>query len=303
MRVYALLVMSMLLWGGTWVAGRIVARTIPPWDAAFLRFLMGSVFLLAMCLASGGVKSLVPKRHHLVPLLLLGITGIFGYSTLFFRGLQTIEAGRAALIVGFSPSCIALASAVFLRERLSLASVGGILLAFAGVAVVMSNGDIGAMLAGGVAIGDLMIVGCVICWTAYTLIGRRVMRDLAPLVVVTWSCVVGTLLLFPLALHSGMLTNMQGWTTSGWVGLVYLGPFATSLAYYWYYDAISRIGSVRSAIFINLVPVFALLLGALLLGETLSASLMIGGGMVMAGVYVTVLWKNRKQKTERRKSI
>jgi len=294
MKVYALLVMSMLLWGGTWVAGRIVARTIPPWDAAFLRFLMGSVCLVTMCLASGGIKLLVPKRHHLLPLLLLGATGIFGYSTLFFRGLKTIEAGRAALIVGFAPSSIALASAVFLRERLSAMAVGGILLAFGGVGVVMSNGDIGTLLARGVAVGDLMIVGCVICWTAYTLIGRQVMRDLAPLVVVTWSCMIGTVMLFPLALHSGILHNTQGWSAGAWIGLVYLGPFATSLAYYWYYDAVSRIGSVRSAIFINLVPVFALLLGALLLGETLSGALLIGGGMVMAGVYVTVLWKSTR---------
>ena len=288
-KTIALLVVTMALWGGTWVAGRIVSQSVGPWTAAFLRFLLAAFFLVAMCLARGGTKAMRVERRQLLSLLMLGATGFFGYSALFFAGLKTVEAGRAALIVGCIPSCIALGATFVYRERISLRIAAGILLSLGGVAVIMGNGNLMSLLSGGVKIGDLMIVGCVLCWSSYTLIGRPLMKAMAPLTAVTWACMFGVLLLLPFAFSDGLVGDIRAMGRTEWASLVYLGPLGASLAYLWYYDAVKKLGPVKSGLFINLVPCFGVLFGCLFLDERLSLWLLVGGAMVISGVTLATL--------------
>jgi drug/metabolite transporter (DMT)-like permease len=286
--VFLMLVGTMALWGGTWPVGRVVSSSVEPWNAALARFAMASVALVLICVRTGGWRSLRLRPALLPLLLLLGATGIFGYSFLFFSGLKTTDAGRAGLIVGCIPASIALGSSVIARQRPSLLAMAGILMSLAGVWVVISHGNPLTLLRGEVRSGDLMILGCVFCWTAYTLLARPVMHELAPLVAVTWSCLVGTLLIVPFALAGGFLREIQSTSAAAWAGLVYLGVPATSLAYYWYYHAIRRIGGMASGMFINLVPLFALASGCLFLGETLQMSEVLGGLLVISGVVIAM---------------
>ena len=291
--VYAMLVGSMVLWGGTWPVGRIVAAAVAPWNAAFLRFVLATGALVLICLRVEG-RQAFRIRHGLLPrLLLLGATGIFGYSFLFFSGLKTTGAGRAGLIVGCIPVCIALCSSLIARQRLPLLAVAGILLSLLGVSVLISNGDPLVLLRGQVRAGDLMILGCVLCWTAYTLLARPVMRELPPLVALTWSCLLGTVLILPFAFAGGLWRDVMAARRIEWAGLAFLGVLATSLGYYWYYHAIRQIGAVVAGIFINLVPLFALLLGCIFLKERVHLSQLLGGLMVITGVVLTIKAQHR----------
>jgi len=274
----------MALWGGTWPVGRVVATAVGPWTAALLRFALAGGALVLICILQGGLRILLVRAALLPRLFLLAASGIFGYSFLFFTGLQTTDASRAGLIVGCIPVCIALSAALIARRRPSLLAMAGILISLLGVSVVISRGNPLILLRGDVRPGDLMILGCVFCWTAYTLLARRVMLEVPPLVAVTWSCLMGTALILPFAIHGGFLQEIRHIDGTVWTGLVYLGVPATSLAYYGYYHAIRRIGGVASGIFINLVPLFALLFGWLFLDETLHAGELLGGLLVISGV-------------------
>jgi len=286
--VIVMLVATMALWGGTWPVGRVVASSVDPWIAALLRFSMAGIALVLICSRTGGTATLKVRPGLLPHLLLLGATGIFGYSILFFSGLKTTDAGRAGLIVGFIPASIALCSALIARQRPSFPAMSGILMSLLGVWIVISHGSPFSVLRGDVRAGDLMILGCVFCWTAYTLLARPVMREIPPLVAVTWSCILGTAMILPFALAAGLLREIRSIDAAAWAGLIYLGVPATSLAYYWYYHAIRRIGGVASGIFINLVPLFALASGCLFLGETLETSEVLGGLLVITGVVVAM---------------
>lgn len=297
--VYAWLVVSMALWGGTWPVGRVVAAAVNPWNAAFLRFIMATTALVVICLQVKGRGALRVRRGLLPQLLMLGATGIFGYSFLFFSGLKTTPAGRAGLIVGCIPVSIAFFSSLFSRKRLPLFGLAGILLSLIGVSVVISNGNPLVLLRGKVRTGDLMILGCVFCWTAYTLLARPVMKELSPLVALTWSCIIGTLLILPFALLGGLWRDITGASWAEWGGLAYLGVVATSLAYYWYYNAICHVGPVGAGIFINLVPLFAVLLGCIFLKEPLYISQILGGIMVVSGVVITVRANNSQKPPSR----
>lgn len=284
--VYTLLIISMALWGGTWVAGRVLAQSMHPMPAAFLRFVAASLTLVVMCWrAQGGMPRL--ERKHILPVFFLGSTGVFAYSYFFFTGLQTITAGRAALIVACIPVCISLLSALLYKEKFGPVRILGALTSLVGVSVVIADGNPLALLSGGVSRGDFMILGCVASWTAYSLGGRAVMKTLPPLTAVSWSCIIGTVMLLPAALMDGLVGEILHARFIDWVCIVYLGALATGLAYFWYYQAISVIGASRAGIFINTVPVFAVVMGFFLLGEPVHLTLLLGGLMVVTGVYLT----------------
>lgn len=284
--VYAVLILSMALWGGTWVAGRVLAQSIHPMSAAFLRFVLASAMLVAMCCRADGHMPRL-RRDQILPVLFLGATGVFIYSYFFFTGLQTIPAGRAALIVACIPVCISVISAVFYKERFGPVRIVGALLSLVGVSVVIADGNPLALLSGGVSRGDFMILGCVASWTAYSLGGRVAMKSLSPLTAVTWSCLFGALMLLIPAVSGGLMEDVIKARAVDWACLAFLGILATGLAYFWYYQAIAIIGASRSGIFINTVPVFAVIMGALILGEPIHLSLLVGGCMVVSGVYLT----------------
>ncbi|WP_147819731.1 DMT family transporter [Salidesulfovibrio onnuriiensis] len=284
--VFFLLVLTMALWGGTWVAGRVLATHMAPLSASFLRFFSASVFLVLF--VSHGQGGFPKISWRLAPhAAFLGATGVFMYSWFFFKGLQYSTAGRAALIVACIPVCISGLSALLYKERFGPVRIFGTLLSLCGVAVVLSNGNPMTLLRQGVSTGDLLILGCVAAWTAYSLGGRSAMKHLSPPVAVMWSCLFGSAFLFFPALHTGLAEDIARASLTDWGCILYLGVLATGLSYAWYYKGIQAIGPSRAGIFINLVPIFALLFASLMLGEALELSLLLGGCMVIAGVVLT----------------
>lgn len=283
---YVTLTLTMLLWGGTFISGRMLAENVAPASAAFLRFTIASLALLLITrLTSGGLQR--PRSSHWLPLILLGATGVFSYNVCFFIGLKHISAGRAALFVACTPLVITLLSLVFHRERLPVAGFAGILLSLTGAVFVISNGHPSALLDGSFGIGEMALLGCVLSWAAYTLIGRSILHTLAPLTAVCYSSLIGALLLLIPALHAGLLGSLSLLTPTDWFNLAYLGIFGTALGFSLYYQGIKKIGATRAGVFINLVPLFALLLSWLLLEETIRFSVLAGGLMVLSGVSLT----------------
>ncbi|MGE4538830.1 MAG: DMT family transporter [Desulfovibrio sp.] len=289
--IYCKLIGSAVLWGGTWVAGRILGRYMGPFSAAFMRFLLASIFLVFL---TARLEGRVPKltRQTLPWLLLLAATGIFAYNALFFAGLRTVPAGRAALIVASIPAVVALFSALLFRERFTVVKACGIAVSFAGVGLIVSGGDPGALLHQGLSFGDVCIFGCVLTWAAYTLAGKKAMERVAPYGAVTWSCILGAAMLLPPALATGLARDVAAAGVVAWGCLLFFGILATGFGFSWYYEGVRAIGPTKAGVFINLVPVTAVFLGWLLLGEPLSSSLALGGTLVLAGVWLT----NRKMK-------
>ncbi|EPR42833.1 protein of unknown function DUF6 transmembrane [Desulfovibrio sp. X2] len=292
MLLYAKLIVSMFIWGGTWVAGRVVAREMAPFSAALLRFLFASLFLVIVQMRVEK-RFRLPARNEVLPLFLLGLTGIFFYNACFFSALRTVEAGRAALVIASIPACVALGDYLFLGARLSFSRLCGIPVSLLGVALILSDFRLGALFSGGAGVGELYLLGCVTAWAAYTLLGRRCVQSMSPLFSVTWSCLFGSLLLLPCAVGEGLLGRLPSVSFTAWGNLAFLGVMATGVAFCWYYEAIKALGASRAGVFINLVPVAAIALGVFILGEHVSLSLVVGGATVLCGVFLT----NRPQRS------
>ena len=284
---YFSLVLTMFLWGGTFIAGRLLAGAVEPASAAFLRFLIASLAMVVVTRSLEGKLS-VPRPKLWLPLLLLGMTGVFAYNVFFFYGLQHISAGRASLIVAGTPLVITVFAALFLRERLTYLKICGVLVSLAGAIMVISNGHPASLFTGGFGRGEQALLGCVLSWSAYSLIGRSVLCSLPPLAAVCYSSIIGTLLLAIPAAKEGLFSHhLAAISSLSWLSLAYLGICGTALGFSLYYKGIKKIGASRAGIFINLVPVFSLLLSWFILHETIRPAVLAGGLLVLTGVTLT----------------
>jgi len=140
---------------------------------------------------------------------------------------------------------------------------------------------------GSVGPGEGLLMGTVATWVLYTLISRQFSKQFSPLAMTFGACFTGWLMLTIAALAQGALFVLGDLSWRGESAIVFLGLFGTAISFTWYSEAIARIGTTRAAAFINLVPVFAVLLGALMLGERLGSAVLGGGVLVMAGVWLT----------------
>lgn len=286
MTLYLKLLAMAVLWGGTFVAGRLLSGEVDPYSAAFLRFAIASVCLLAL---TGYFEGGLPRvsRAQLLGVVLLGLSGVFAYNIFFFRALETLPAGQAAAVIAMNPALIALFSVVVFRESATPLKWIGIALSVFGALVVISRGHPGSLLENLLTAGELDIVLCLLSWVAYSLIGKRVLVGLSPLVAVAYAATIGMLMLAVPALHGGVLRQLGEYSVANWASLIYLGLGGTVVGFVWYYQGIRRIGATRASVFINFVPVSAIVLGHIVLGEVMTSSLLSGTVLVIAGVYLT----------------
>lgn len=287
--VYIKLLLTAFFWGGTFIAGRIVAQDVGPFSAAFLRFAIASLFLVMFLRREKGALPRL-NRLDLVSVVFLGLTGIFAYNVLFLTGLKTVTASRASLIIATNPIFIALAAHYIFRETLTPFNWLGVLLCATGAAIVISRGDMFSLVREGIGSGELFITGCVASWVLYALIGKMTMARLSPMAAVTYSSIAGALMLLPPALFEGIIPEFTTWAAADWFAIAYLGFFGTVIGFTWFYEGMKKIGASRAAIFINFVPVCAVIMAWAILDEKPDSSLIAGAVLVISGAYLT----NRK---------
>lgn len=272
----------MAIWGGAFTIGRVVAQTVSPFSAGFGRFAVASLFLwLLIALRREKLAKLNLRQWLLV--FCLGLSGILVYNLFFFLGLRDIAASRAGLIIALNPICITIASRIFLKERLTYLKLIGIAISLCGAALIIADGQLQTLFSQGIGRGELAILGCVLSWTTYSLLGKLAMQELSTSATTTYGIWVGTVLLLPFAIWEQHNSLSQVSLATG-LGLIYLGVLATVVAFNWYYEGIKTIGAGKAAVFINLVPMFAILFGTIFLQESLSIAILLGGGLVILGV-------------------
>lgn len=292
------LVMVALFWGGTFIAGKILAQSLPLMMAAFGRFLVAAVLLVVVAFKiEGGLPRL--NRSQVLATAAMGLTGIFLYNVCFFGALARIPAGRTALFVSLTPIVTALMASLVLRERLGSKRWLGIGVALIGALIVITRGDLaGAMrdIGESIGLGEILMSMAVLNWAAYTLISRKVTESMSPIAVTTYATLWGLSFLSAGAMSELSLVRLSSLGWQAWSSVLYLGVIGTVVAFIWYNQGVRAVGPSRTAIFTNLVPAFGILLSAGLLGETVLVSMVIGGIVSVAGVSLT----NRKYQSPSR---
>jgi drug/metabolite transporter (DMT)-like permease len=287
--VYVLVTISAFFWGANFVlAGPVLADLSPLWAAA-TRFLLGAVLMIAIAgLRGEGMLRLL--RRHAGAYLLLGSVGVTTFNVLFFYALRSTSADNAALIMATNPLLTTLLAAVILGDRPTARYLLALPVALLGVAVVIAQGDMGKVVSWHIAQGDLMMLGANLSWALYNVLGRRYMPHGSPLGSTAWVMTVGAGLLLCIALGSG--TPLGAFGAKAGLAMAVIVAGGTVLAYLFWTIGIMRLGAAHTAIFLNLVPVFAILLGAFS-GVPPSVAQVSGGLLVLVGVMISMAPRRR----------
>ena len=295
--VYLKQIAASIIWGATFVTARFVSQNTPPLLSATIRFFIASLVLLGF-LALSKTPLVKLNLKQFLTLLFIGFCGIFLYNIFFFYGLFYISASRASLITALNPAIIAIISSIFLKEELSIAKIFGIIVSLIGTSIIIIDKDAASLLSSGKStwLGDTLIFGCVITWVIYSIFSKKTTSVIGPLQSVTYSILFGTIMLFFMTAAVGELnfTSIAAIANSwpSMLSLFFMGCFSSAIAFIWYYDGIQKIGATNTGIFIALSPFTAVLLGTAFLAETLNFSTIIGGGLIIYGIFLC----NKKKK-------
>lgn len=280
---YGRLIAVPAIWGGTFVAGKIVVASLSPLMGSFARYLIAcAALLVAAFVLEGGLPRLTGRQW--LGTLMLGVFGVFAYNLFFLGALEKLPASRAALIIALNPAVTIAISALVLHEKLGARRWLGVVIALAGVAIVVSRGDLASLATGSVGAGEGLMFAAVVVWALYTLGGRRVMGGLTPLAATCYAALWGTLLLGLFAAPGFASLSADSFDWRMIVSLLYLGVLGTALAFVWYYMSVKKLGASVTSVYNNLVPVFGVAISVLLLGEPLLISMLVGGAVTIVGV-------------------
>jgi len=256
-----------------------------------LRFGVAAVTVLLLLRWREGSISL--PRSDGLRIGLLGVIGFGCYQVLWSTGLQSISAGDSALLIATTPVWTAILAAATGADTLSPTRLGGALLSFVGVAVVIGSGpgfDLGVSL-----VGDALTLTAALCWAIYTAFGANVLRRHSPLKTTTWAIVAGTLFLAPIGtaqlVSSGQAGSIGAGLAAGAgiaivLAILYSGTLAAGTANVVIFHAIKLVGPTRITALQSLVPAMAVVLAAVFLGEPIRAGQVVGGVVIVAGVAI-----------------
>lgn len=279
--IYVKLILVALFWGGTFIATRIAAQTFEPFMGASLRYLIACLFLLPLAWKTNR-NFLKVNRKEFFQLCLLGFSGIFAYNFFFFKGLKLVPASHGALLVALNPIMVMLFSAWRYREKIRTIQIIGMLVSLSGVIWVISRGNLMELFSG-FQWGDAYMLGCPVTWAIYTLAGKDALKTTTPIQASAWASLSGVIMLLLFASTESYPAFVPG---KVWIALSYLGVIGTVLAFVWYYEGVMKLGVTKTAVFNNLVPVFALILSMIILKEQVHTYTFIGAVLVIGGVVI-----------------
>ena len=280
----ALLLIAILIWGCAYVVTKGGLSELPPMMFALLRYAVASVVLVPLALARGGLAKL-PQPVPWKTLILMAISGVTLYYFLFNGALFYTTASQVALIQSAFPAIVAMMAVLWLRERLSRRRIVGIALAVAGVVLIVARSEADASARDPV-LGNVLAFASVLMWSVYTMLAKRLAKADATAVTTVVS-VLGTIMLIPVALLEKGNTSIASISIDGWLRIAYLGALASAAAYLLYNRALRDIDASLAGTFVNLSTVLGVIAGVIFLDESVKPLAILGGGLVLAGVWIS----------------
>lgn len=299
-----LLLLMTLIWGTNYAIVKHAFTEMDPQAFNALRMVVASSTFVAVMVwmrwrerhavaapgaSQGALTSIfhTPDRitgREWLGLLGLGVVGQCIYQYCFIAGLSQTSVANSALLVAATPVLIALTTGVFGHDPVGWRHWAGAALSVAGIYVVVGQG---ASIGGSSLRGDLTMLAAVVCWTIYTIGARPLMRRHSPVGVTGISMVIGCLMYVPAVFPHLRSLNVGRVSGMTWFTIVYSALSALCVAYTIWYAAVREIGSARTSIYSNLVPIVAMLTAVVFLGESLGLRKLVGATAVLAGVALT----------------
>jgi len=279
------LLVGAIIWGINFAVVKQTLTEITPLAFAAVRFSLAGVLLFVILRAMG--QNLHIKRGEIWKVLLLGIAGIAGTQAFFTLGIARTSAGSSSVIMATTPVFVTLFGVLLRVERITPAIALGVAFSVGGTALLVGFGSGEISFGAQVFVGNVLVLLGTVCWAVYTTLVNPLLGHYSPMKIITLVTITGSVVLLVLA--AGELPAMRWAQVSwqGWLGLGYSFALSSALVYAIWTAAIQRVGNARTAVFMNVTPIAAVIASWLLLGEVLKTWQVVGAIITLAGVTLT----------------
>jgi drug/metabolite transporter (DMT)-like permease len=278
-----LMLLVVAIWGLNFSLVKIALREIPPLPYNGIRLLLAAAVLLVWLFLSE--KNLRLRRQDVPKIILLSLSGYTLNQYLFITGINLTTASNTAVIFGSTPIIISLLSSFFKHEKLKPLGWLGIALGFAGIYLVISGRAGGFSLTQQTWKGDLLLFAAVFSWAYYSVSARPLLRIYSPLKFTAVTMGLGALMFFPFSIAHLRTLPYASISLQAWLCMLYSGVVVISLAFVLWFFSVRKVGNTQTAVYSNLQPVLAVVFAHLLLGETVTSTLLLGALVVFTGIY------------------
>ena len=280
-RVYTLvLLLTMLIWAGSFVFIKICLQEVKPYNLAFYRFAIASpIIIIAVKLRN---RLQIVKIEDIPLIIVLAITGVTLLYAVQFVALTYTTATNSSILINTSVIFIALMS-LFLGEEFTKLKAFGVCLSFIGVIFVVSKGKL-EFFGSKTFVGDVLMIFDGFLWAVYTVLGKGMLEKYNPESLTAYAFAIGSMLLFPLAIYEG-LANPLYLSTTTWISLLYLAVLCSVFAYLVWYSALTVMDATKVSVFIYVIPFFTAVVAYLVLGEDIGIFTVLGGILTILGIY------------------
>ena len=280
------------IWGGNYSLIKSALDEVPPLAFNGVRLALASaLFLVAIRVRSahqagraGGTRPETLSPRDWRGIVALAVVGQCVYQLLFISALARTSVANSSLIIACTPIFVALISAGLGQERVTPWQWAGAALSAAGIYIVVGGG---AAVTRATIAGDLMMLSAVVCWSASTVGARRLVARMSPLVVTGYSMAIGCAFYLPFAWPAIRRVGWGSVSSHAWWAVALSAVFALCVAYMIWYTALERIGNTRTSVYSNMVPIAAMLVAWLWLGERIGPSKLAGAAAILIGVALT----------------
>lgn len=285
------LAVMVVLWGVNFSLIKIGLLELTPAAFNALRFPLASATLFVLLRLQGPIS--LPRGHDRWRVLALGIIGNTIYQLLFITGMEYAHAGIASLLLSGTPVMTALLSAALGHERVGRAVWLAVVATFGGIVLVVLGGP--AATAGGTPMwANALMLGASASWAVYTVGSHRLVERYGPMAFTAWTLWWGTLGVVAAGLPSLLRIDPAAISLRTWAAVTYSGVFSLGVAYSLWYYGVQHVGSTRTAVFNNLVPVVALAVAWIWLSDAPTPLQLAGAVVIIAGVSIS---RRRRQST------
>jgi drug/metabolite transporter (DMT)-like permease len=279
--VEASLLLAVLFLGTNPVAVKVAVAEFPPVPFVAMRFTLAGLLLLGL-VALLEPRDGRPGWRDLLSLAGVGLVGVGANNVAFTLGVSMTTASETALIYAAVPIWGILLGLALGLERPTPWGILGVCLAFLGVAVVVYGGLTGSTS----LLGNLLVVVATVCWGSYAVLSLPLLRRYSPLVVASYTMLFGGLGALPLALPGFLDAGWAEASGSAWEALAYSTLLVAAFGFWAWQRGVSQVGANRVLVYQYLITLVGVAAGVLLLGESLTANKVLGGAVILLGVYL-----------------
>jgi len=288
-----------VVWSNAFTAIKHLREVFGPMELVLARFLPVLVVSIICLMSRRPIREETFETIREAPLKLIGmgIFGVTGYNYFIYLGQSEIKPGAAALVTTLAPLFTLILAILFLKEKAVPKRIAGMLIALAGLFIVLKWGRIGMGRITGMENADvkymLLATLAPLSWSIYTILGKGLLSNRSPAVVTCLPMVIGTLPLLLLATPAffGKMPSME---PSHWFALAYLSFASTLLGFFVWNLALRYLPASSVASFIYFNPPFAAFFGWLLFGEEVTLWFLAGSAVVLAGLWLTQKRQGRR---------